>query len=142
MILWTLINDPKSEKQVSKAFKLKCPPPPPISEAEKMRIAIEITQDVTSIDWSPTGEYLAAAYHDFTVRIWGLDGTLIASLEDHAAPNFAAKWSPDGKYVASASLDSRSICYELCDSKTVKKVQIFEHHDGTFILVLVAAFQG
>jgi eukaryotic-like serine/threonine-protein kinase len=61
------------------------------------------TNNVTSLDWSPQGNYIASGSLDKTLRIWNqnFDGTETI----HSMPTGvqAVGWSPDGSYIAAAS---------------------------------------
>ncbi len=55
--------------------------------------------------WSPDGTALAVAKLD-TVRLVAPDGALLARLAGHTAPVETLTWSPNGKILASGSIDS------------------------------------
>jgi WD40 repeat protein len=60
---------------------------------------------VWGIDFSPNGQTIASAGDDNTVKLWKLDGTLLANLKGHTAGVWDVAFSPDGKTIASASRD-------------------------------------
>lgn len=63
------------------------------------------SRDVTTMDWSPDGQFLATGCYDGNARLWTADGDLITVLSKHSGPIFQLQWSPDGKYLVSAGVD-------------------------------------
>lgn len=61
------------------------------------------TNTVTSLSWSPQGNYIASGSLDKTLRIWNQDFQGIDTI--HTMPDGvqAVGWSPDGAYIAAAS---------------------------------------
>ena len=57
------------------------------------------------MECSPDGETIASAGLDNVVNLWQLDGTHIATLDDHDDRVMAVQFSPDGEAIASASAD-------------------------------------
>ncbi|XP_060858034.1 F-box-like/WD repeat-containing protein ebi [Metopolophium dirhodum] len=72
-------------------------------------------KEIYTIKWSPTGPrtanpnmnlILASASCDSTVRLWDVErGACIHTLTKHTEPVYSIAFSPDGKYLASGSLD-------------------------------------
>lgn len=55
---------------------------------------------VTALAWSPSGNALAAADTERTIRVWHADGHLLGLLPDHPARIEAIGWSPTGNVLA------------------------------------------
>ncbi|VXD20512.1 WD-40 repeat protein [Planktothrix serta PCC 8927] len=62
-------------------------------------------QVINNISFSPDGKQLVTSSNDKTVKLWGLDGTLIREFKGHQDRVFDAKLSPDGQNIASCSKD-------------------------------------
>lgn len=65
-------------------------------------------KDVTCVQWSPNGAFLATGCYDGVIRVWNSDGTLFSSLEKHEGPVFSIKWSKDGKLILSGGNDRKA----------------------------------
>lgn len=63
------------------------------------------TGTIYSIAFSPDGKLIASASRDNTVRLWGIDGSLVKVLEGHSDRVQHIAFSPTGDLLASASLD-------------------------------------
>lgn len=64
------------------------------------------TATVTSVTFSPTGDRVAAAAEDGSVRIWSMaTGALVRTLRDHTQRATSVSWSPDGSRLATAGWD-------------------------------------
>lgn len=63
------------------------------------------TAAVLAVDVSPDSSLIASAGIDKTIKLWGRDGTKVATLKGHTAAVKAVDFSPDGQILASASED-------------------------------------
>eukprot|EP01032_Pedospumella_encystans_P016381 gene16381-18691_t len=102
------------------------------SEGEKFK-------DVTSVTWSPDGQFLATgcydgvariwdnSCYDGVARIWDNSGNLVTYLREHTGPVFSLKWSKSGKYILSGSYDRRAIVWNASSGVIVK---VFSLHAG------------
>jgi WD40 repeat protein len=71
---------------------------------------------VTSVAFSPDGQYLASGSKDQSVKVWRMsNGTLVSSRSDHAQQVNAVAFSPDGQWLASASNDRTAKLYRTSD---------------------------
>ena len=61
---------------------------------------------VTSVNFSPDGQILAAGYADNSIQLWNNHGRLLASLTEHQDSVNSVSFSPDGQILASASSDN------------------------------------
>lgn len=81
-------------------------------------------KDVTSVTWSPDGQYLATGCYDGMARIWDNNGTLKSSLKEHSGPVFSLKWNKQGNYILSGSYDRRAIVWSAETGKVVKSFML------------------
>lgn len=74
----------------------------------------EHTQEVNSVVWSPSGEFLASVSDDQTAKIWTLEEGLKHDLRGHTQEVLSAKWTSTGHnsknpetplYLCTASVD-------------------------------------
>ncbi len=60
---------------------------------------------INQIAFSPDGQTIASASADKTIKLWKLDGTLIASFSGHPQMVAGVTFTPDGQAIVSASYD-------------------------------------
>ena len=110
------------------------------------RVLIGHKKDVSIVEFSSDGRFLASASLDGTVKVWdATSGTLIRTLP-HALPVMCVAFSPDGRLLASASGHAQSGgagAVTLWDSRSWKEVAHFDHtgpvwsvafsHDGSLV---------
>ena len=63
-------------------------------------------QLINSVAFSPDGLYIASGSFDKSVKIWGRDGTFVATLRGHVGSVYSVVWSADSRMVLSGSKDS------------------------------------
>jgi WD40 repeat protein len=91
--------------------------------------------DISDIDFSPDGKYLATGNLDNTVRLLEVEGTSTKQVDckSHKEGVVAVKFSPDGKKLATASLDSTAGLMDISDNG--KFTVLEENKDTTFPVV-------
>ncbi len=83
---------------------------------------------VVSVEYSPSGELLASASYDNTIRLWdAATRDLIATLH-HDARVHSASFSPDGRLLASASEDRTVKLWDMANRELVATLE--GHKDG------------
>jgi len=64
------------------------------------------TKRVTSVDFSPSGEYLVSGGDDNNIKLWNVaTGVEIATLKGHTNSVRSVRFSPDGNFIISGSED-------------------------------------
>lgn len=82
------------------------------------------TDPIYDVCFSPDGKTIATANWDKTVKIWGIDGTLLKTLEGHTDQVNTVAYCRNSNLLASGSSD--------------KTVKLWRTHDGA----LIKSFQG
>lgn len=82
-------------------------------------------RDVTSVHWSPDGTQVATGSYDGIARLWGVDGSLRATLSRHSGPVFALKWNNKGNYLATGGVDKTAVIWDVSSGEVR---QCFSHH--------------
>jgi WD40 repeat protein len=68
---------------------------------------------VSSVKFSPNGQYLATASYDGTARLWDLQGNQLAQWQGHHDGVRSVSFSPNGEYLATASSDGTARLWDL-----------------------------
>mmetsp|Transcript_49274 Transcript_49274/g.112924 ORF Transcript_49274/g.112924 Transcript_49274/m.112924 type:complete len:397 (-) Transcript_49274:360-1550(-) len=98
-------------------------------------------KDVTTLDWSPTGDKLATGSYDGRARVWTPKGELLSTLGGpaatpggqiggggsggHEGPIFALKWNKNSTRILSGSVDKTAIVW---DAVTGQALQTWRLH--------------
>ncbi|KAH0838128.1 WD40 repeat-like protein [Lanmaoa asiatica] len=90
------------------------PTSPPRPTLTLSNLAASSQADLTSIDWNPDGSLVAIGSYDAILRICTSAGKAYLTDDHHKkGPIFAAKFSPSGQWIATASLDSTSCVWDV-----------------------------
>uniref|UniRef100_A0A7S2R2C7 Anaphase-promoting complex subunit 4 WD40 domain-containing protein n=1 Tax=Eucampia antarctica TaxID=49252 RepID=A0A7S2R2C7_9STRA len=84
-------------------------------------------KDVTTLEWSSDGEFLATGSYDGVARVWRRTGALIHTLRSHRGPIFSLKWNKRGNFLLSGSYDKSTIVWDVVGQVGFVKQQ-FNHH--------------
>ncbi|KIJ65057.1 hypothetical protein HYDPIDRAFT_39702 [Hydnomerulius pinastri MD-312] len=76
-------------------------------------LATSAQADLTSLDWNPDGSLVAIGSYDSILRICTSAGKIYMTDNHHKEPVFAAKFSPSGQWIVTASLDSTSCVWDV-----------------------------
>jgi len=87
--------------------------------------------EVTSISWSPESSRIASGMQDGTLIIWDArTGEQLKTLRGDAMQVLDVAWSPDGRTLASASVET----FLLCDADTGERLRVLEMRIASKIL--------
>lgn len=86
-------------------------------------------KDVTTLEWSPSGELLATGSYDGVARVWRRNGQLVHTLRSHRGPIFSLKWNKAGNYLLSGSYDRSTIVWDVTGEVGFVKQQ-FQFHEA------------
>ena len=78
-------------------------------------------KDVTSVTWSPDGNFLATGCYDGIARVWDSQGELKLVLKEHTGPVFSLKWNKRGDLLLSGSYDRRAIVWDVVTGTVLKQ---------------------
>ena len=80
--------------------------------------------------FSPSGDRILTASGDRTVRLWDLQGKLLATpLAEHRGPVTAAAFSPSGHHVLSASSHGRNVAALLSFGSGERLLELADEQD-------------
>ncbi|WP_460218573.1 WD40 domain-containing protein [Psychroserpens sp. MEBiC05023] len=119
------------------------------SQKVELGIPLGHSDNVSSLCYSPCGNFLLSASYDGDAKLWDLaSGKLIHTLEDHTSLLYTASFSPDGNQIITASADGTAKLWETDSGNLIHTIQddkssiieaIFSP-DGK--LVLTSSFKG
>jgi WD40 repeat protein len=79
---------------------------------------------VTSVSFSPDGQWIASGSGDSTVKVWSLEsGECVTTLRDHSLGVTSVSFSPDGKFIASGSEDRTVKVWSVESGECVKTLK-------------------
>ena len=81
-------------------------------------------KDVTSVTWSPDGNFLATGCYDGVARIWDDKGNLMKTLKEHTGPVFSLKWNQKGDLILSGSYDKRALVWDAASGAVIKSFEL------------------
>ncbi|KXS13031.1 WD40 repeat-like protein [Gonapodya prolifera JEL478] len=70
-------------------------------------------KDVTTLEWSPSGNLLATGAYDGKVRVWSTSGTLLREWKKHNGPVFSIRWNKRGNLLLSGSVDKVAVVWDV-----------------------------
>lgn len=85
---------------------------------------------VYAVSFSPDGQTIASGSRDRTVKLWGVDGSLLATLEGHGDRVNSVSFSPNGRYLASGSDDKTIKLWDTRQKKLVRTFSGIAGHDS------------
>ncbi|KAG8219619.1 WD40-repeat-containing domain protein [Butyriboletus roseoflavus] len=106
------------------------PTSPPRPTLTLSNLATSSQADLTSIDWSPDGLLVAIGSYDAILRIYTSTGKVYLTDDHHKGPIFAAKFSPSGQWIATASLDSTSCVWDIKNKRLHRQ---YRNHEGNVL---------
>jgi len=81
---------------------------------------------LTSVSFSPNGQYMATASSDGTARLWDLSGNQKAEFKGHQGWVTSVSFSPNGEYIATAGEDGTARLWDLSGKQ---KAEFKGHQD-------------
>ncbi|KAG7350614.1 WD-40 repeat-containing protein [Nitzschia inconspicua] len=84
-------------------------------------------KDVTTLEWSSDGKFLATGSYDGVARVWSLNGSLVHTLRGHKGPIFSLKWNKMGNFLLSGSYDKTTIVWDVSTPNGFVEQQFHDH---------------
>ncbi|KAF8335143.1 WD40-repeat-containing domain protein [Amanita rubescens] len=84
--------------------------------------------DLTSLNWSPSGQLLAIGSYDSILRISKPNGELYFTDSQHNGPIFATRFSKSGHWLLTASLDGTTCLWNVSEKRLQRQYHC--HTDG------------
>lgn len=102
------------------------------------------TKDITSIQFSPTGDHVLTASGDGTIRLWDRFGHEIRQFPAHTNGVDSARFDSSGNYIVSTGSDMTVRVWDTSSSQEILRFDDFKNHasyaefstDGRWLLVL------
>lgn len=112
-----------------------------LQSLQSERFTAVSTNRMNSLEWNPTGEYIAMADQDGLIRVWEAE-TLELVQQYNGLPNGSVAWSPDGTQLAFSTADG-GLRFENIATAPVSKLLetpmlIDWHPSGTMIAYAIA----
>lgn len=85
---------------------------------------------LTSVQFSPDGDWLASSSLDGTVRLWSTRTWKTERNLNHGAEVYAIAFSRDGKLLASGGYDARIVLWSVASGKQVRAVKLSDWISG------------
>ncbi len=127
LLVATSCTSYKEEQEVAKGSALDFMQQIGLERLEPQHIH---SDDVVSIAFSPSGNFLVSGSKDNTVKLWDLNSyRVIRSLEGHSSAISQVLYSPSGTLVASVSVDGNIIIWDLTNKGNVLTQFQVQFHD-------------
>jgi len=85
----------------------------PVYGEEMVHSKIKLNAIITGIKFSPEGDKFVSVSNDNIIRLWDLQGNLLAVMKGHSESIGDVNFSPDGQLIASGSLDKTARLWDL-----------------------------
>ncbi len=96
------------------------------AQIPQLTIPVGHSESVTSLAFSPDGQYVLTASLDRTAKLWNRQGQELVTFSQHSGYIFDAAISPDGRYVITGADDATAILWNMQG----QALHTFEGHQG------------